>query len=276
MVIFEHLKCPDNPHINEKTIMRQVLILLCIFFLATPPLQGAELDGLQIAQKVYDRDDGNDSFAKVKMLLIDKNDRKRLRTLITASKDYGSVSKSFTRFYTPADIDGTAFLTWENNDGDDDQFLYLPALRRVRRVVSNQKKNRFVNTDFTYEDLQRRKVDQDTHRIMKTEMVDDRLCWVLEIIPVDDTNSQYGRRVSWVAQDLYIPLKVEFYDKRGRLVKRLLNRNLKKVDGIWTVFDAEMQDLKKKSRTLMRISEIKYNRGIPDRVFTKEYMMHGN
>jgi len=276
MVIFEHLKCPDNPHEFEKTIMRQILLLLCILFLSAPSVQGAELDGLQIAQKVYDRDDGKDSYAKVKMLLIDKNGRKRLRTLITAVKDYGSVSKSFTRFYTPADIDGTAFLTWENNDGDDDQFLYLPALRRVRRVVSNQKKNRFVNTDFTYEDLQRRKVDQDTHRILKTETYDDRLCWVLESIPVENANSQYSRRVSWVAQDLYIPLKVEFYDKRRRLVKQLLNRNLKKIDGFWTVMDAEMQDLNKKTRTLMRISEIKYNRGIPDRVFTKEYMMHGN
>ena len=128
--------------------MHQILILLCVFFLATPPVQGANLDGLQIAKKVYDRDDGKDSYAKVKMLLIDKNDRKRLRTLITASKDYGSVSKSLTRFYTPADIDGTAFLTWENKDGDDDQFLYLPALRRVRRVVSAQKKNRFVNTNL--------------------------------------------------------------------------------------------------------------------------------
>ena len=276
MMIFEHSKCSNNPHEFEKTIMRQILLLLCILFLSAPSVQGAELDGLQIAQKVYDRDDGKDSYAKVKMLLIDKNGRKRLRTLITAVKDYGSVSKSFTRFYTPADIDGTAFLTWENNDGDDDQFLYLPALRRVRRVVSNQKKNRFVNTDFTYEDLQRRKVDQDTHRILKTETYDDRLCWVLESIPVENANSQYSRRVSWVAQDLYIPLKVEFYDKRRRLVKQLLNRNLKKIDGFWTVMDAEMQDLNKKTRTLMRISEIKYNRGIPDRVFTKEYMMHGN
>ena len=92
--------------------MRQVLILLCIFFLSTSPLQSAELDGLQVAQKVYDRDDGNDSYAKVKMLLIDKKGRKRMRTLITAVKEYGSVNKSFTRFYTPADIDGTAFLTW--------------------------------------------------------------------------------------------------------------------------------------------------------------------
>lgn len=256
-------------------MMQHIILTLCIFFLSSLPLEGAALDGVQVAQKVYDRDDGKDSYAKVKMLLIDKKGHKRLRTLITAVKDYGNVTKSFTRFYTPAAIDGTAFLTWENSDGDDDQFLYLPALRRVRRVVSTQKKNRFVNTDFTYEDLQRRKVAKDTHQILKTETYDGHTCWVLESIPKKKSSSQYGKRVSWVAQDLYIPIKVEFYDKRGRLVKRLLNRNLKKVDGIWTVMDTEMQDLKRRSRTLMRISEIQYNRGIPGRVFTKEYMIHG-
>lgn len=255
--------------------MLHIILILLTFFLFPLPVEGVELDGLQVAQKVYDRDDGKDSYAKVKMLLIDKKGRKRLRTLISAVKDYGNVSKSLTRFYTPADIDGTAFLTWENDDVDADQFLYLPALRRVRRVVSTQKKNRFVNTNFTYEDLERRKVEKDTHQILKTETYDGHACWVLESIPKKDANSQYGKRVSWVAQDLYIPLKVEFYDKRGRLMKRLLNRKLKKVEGIWTVMDTEMQDLKRKSRTLMRISEIKYNRGIPDRVFTKEYMMHG-
>jgi outer membrane lipoprotein-sorting protein len=256
-------------------MLQHSIILLLLILLPASVALGTEVDGRAIAKMVYDRDDGKDSFAKVKMLLMDKRGRKRFRTLMTAVKDYGNLSKSFTRFYTPADIDGTAFLTWENEDGDDDQFLYLPALRRVRRVVSTQKKNRFVNTDFTYEDLQRRKVGKDNHRILRTEVYDGRKCWVLESIPKDEDNSQYGKRVSWVAQDIFIPLKIEYYDKRQRLIKRQLNSNLKQIDGIWTVMDTEMQDLKKDRRTLMRISEIRYNRGIPDRVFTKEYMMHG-
>ena len=276
MVIFEHLKCSDNPHINRKNHYAADTNTLVYPISVNATCAGRRVGWASDCPK------GIRSGRWQRLLCQGQNAADRQKWPKTpanpdhGSKDYGSVSKSFTRFYTPADIDGTAFLTWENNDGDDDQFLYLPALRRVRRVVSNQKKNRFVNTDFTYEDLQRRKVDQDTHRILKTETYDDRLCWVLESIPVENANSQYSRRVSWVAQDLYIPLKVEFYDKRGRLVKQLLNRNLKKIDGFWTVMDAEMQDLNKKTRTLMRISEIKYNRGIPDRVFTKEYMMHGN
>ncbi len=234
------------------------------------------MDGTQVAQKVYDRDDGDDSYARVKMLIIDKRGQKRLRTLVTATKDYPEGIKIFTRFYTPADIDGTAFLTWENENGDNDQFLYLPALRRVRRVVSSQKKNRFVNTDFTYEDLERRKVALDDHRILRTETFAGHSCWVLESTPKKASSSQYGKRVSWIAQDLNMTLRVDFYDPNGKPLKRLLFSSLKDIDGIWTAIDTEMQDLERESRTLMRITDIKYNQGIPDRVFTKEYMQHGN
>lgn len=233
------------------------------------------MNGLQVARKVYNRDDGKDSYAKVKMLLINRDGHKRLRTLIIATKDYGELKKTFIRFYSPADIAGTAFLTWEHKDGDNDQFLYLPVLRRVRRVVSTQKGHHFVNTDFTYEDLQRRKIDEDTHKILKIETYDGHPCWVLKSIPKNKDSSQYGKRISWIAQGIYIPLKVAFYNRRGQLVKRLFNRNLKKIDGIWTVIDTEMQDLRRNHRTYMRIVEIHYNSGIPDRVFTKEYMMHG-
>jgi hypothetical protein len=260
---------------TERSVVWKIVIVFTAFFFSAPLLECAEPDGRQIAQIVYDRDDGRDSYAKIKMLLIDKKGRKRLRTLITAVKDYGEVSKRFTRFYTPKEIEGTAFLTWEISQGDDEQFLYLPALKRVRRVVSTQKKNRFVNTDYTYEDLERRKVERDVHRVLRTETYDSRSCWVVESIPQKNDNTQYSKRVSWVDQELYIPLKIDYYDKRKRLAKRLLNENIKKIDGIWTAMDTEMRDLIKKRRTLMRIGEIHYNRGIPDKVFTKAYMMHG-
>ncbi|MBT8342201.1 MAG: outer membrane lipoprotein-sorting protein [Desulfatitalea sp.] len=239
------------------------------------PICAWSTDGNAVAQKVYDRDDGKDSYARLKMLLIDKKGHKRLRTLITAVKDYGTLSKSYTRFYTPSAIDGTTFLTWEVHDSDNDQFLYLPALRRVRRVVSRQKKNRFVNTDFTFEDLERRKVSLDSHRILKVEAYSGYSCWVLESIPKEKESSQYGKRVSWIAKDLHMALRIDFYDSRGNLVKRMLNRNLKKIDGIWTAMDSEMQDLKRRSRTILRITQVKYNKGIPDHIFSKEYMRHG-
>ena len=248
--------------------------LFVVFFTCTS--FAWSLDGCTLAQKVYDRDDGKDSYAKLKMLLIDKHGHKRPRTLVAATKDYGQLSKSYTCFTTPASIDGTSFLTWENEGRDDDQFLYLPALRRVRRIVSTRKKNRFVNTDYTYEDLERRKVDEDIHRIYGDETYNNYECWLLESIPKDSHNSQYGKRLSWIVKDIFVPIKTEYYDKKGRLIKRFLANSLKKIDAIWTVMESEMHDLERKHRTLMKISEIHYNRRIEDRIFTKGYMLHSN
>lgn len=232
------------------------------------------IDGVQIAQKVADRNDGQDATSKIRMLLIDKRGKKRFRNLITVVKKYGDVSKSYMRFNSPADIEGTAFLTWENKARDDDQFLYLPALQRVRRIVSSQKSNRFVNTDYTYEDLQSREVAQDTHTILREENIDKYDCWILESIPKSTDDSQYGKRIIWVIKEIYLPIKIEFYDKRNRLFKIHTGKNIQKVDGIWTILDAEMKDLKKEHRTLMKTDEIQYNRNVSDEIFTKGYMRH--
>ena len=181
---------------NRKTAFMAVIVI-CLFtnsFWLQAVQDAQAMDGTQLAQLVHDRDDGKDSYAKVDMTLIDKNGSKRERTLITATKDYGPLVKTYLRFTSPPSIEGTAFLTWENEDRNDDQFLYLPELRRVRRIVSSQKDNRFVNTDYTYEDLERRKVDEDVHRIIGEESYNGRKCWVLESIPKDMDDSQYSKR----------------------------------------------------------------------------------
>lgn len=257
---------------------KYVKIILTLAFFAAGcivfPLCSSALDGRGLAQKVYDRDDGKDSYAKVRMLLVDKRGKKRFRTLITAVKEYGSTIKSYTRFTSPADIDGTSFLTWENEEREDDQFLYLPALKRVRRIVSTQKKNRFVNTDYTYEDLERRKVGLDCHKILREEKVGTYDCWVLERTPKELKKTQYSKRISWIAMDIYVPVKTVYYDKKGRLLKEFFSRRIRRVDGIWSITESEMHDHKRKHRTLMKTTELRYNRGVSDRVFTKAYMMH--
>ncbi|MFH0725670.1 MAG: outer membrane lipoprotein-sorting protein [Pseudomonadota bacterium] len=235
---------------------------------------GEVMDGLVLAQRVYERDAGKDSQAEARMLLVDKSGEKRFRTLITYTKDYGKTSKIFIRFTSPANIEGTSFLTWENEEREDDQFLYLPALQRVRRVVSSQKSNRFVNTDFTYEDLQSRKVEADDHKILRDEMWNGHDCRVLESIPKEGSETQYGKRISWIVKDIYLPVKTEFYDKDSALIKVFSAKEIKQVDGIWTVMESEMEDLDRNHRTLMKTTDIRYNTDIPDRVFTEGYMAH--
>lgn len=259
-----------------RMLSRRGVPSLFVFFLCavlTSQAPAAEMDGRTLAKKVYERDDGRDSYAYVKMLLIDKRGNKRFRETISATKDYGRLSKSLMKFTSPASIKDTAFLTWENEDRDDDQFLYLPALRRVRRIVANQKDSQFVNTDYTYEDMQKRKVDKDTHTILGSEEVEGYDCWVLESVPKDPESSQYGKVISWIIKDIYIPVKTEYYEKkRGRLEKTHLAKEIQKIDGIYSVMESEMKSFKRQHRTLMKTDSIKYNTNIPDRIFTRRYL----
>jgi len=257
-----------------RLLIRLVLAALIICcWLAHSPASPA-MDGPTLAKKVYERDDGRDSYAKMQMVLINKRGKKRSRSLVTANKDFGTLSKSYTRFTSPASINGTGFLSWENEDRDDDQFIYLPALRRVRRIVAKQKTNRFVNTDYTYEDMQKRKVEKDNHTILRSEPYEHYDCWVLESIPKESSNSQYGKRIGWIVKDIYVPARIEYYDKKNRLIKLFTVRHLENIDGIWTIMESEMHDLKRKHRTLEKFFAVQYNRGIPDRVFTRRYLEH--
>ena len=251
-----------------------LFMMIFVFSMGLPSILMA-MDGLSLAQKVYERDTGADSRATVRMLLIDKRGSKRFRTMITADKKYGNISKSYIRFLAPADIKGTAFLTWENIDRDDDQFLYLPALKRVRRIVATQKTSRFVNTDYTYEDMQRRKPEQDRHQIIGEEQILKRDCWILESIPKNPEDSQYEKRKSWIAQDIFLPLKGQYFGRKDRLVKEFIAYKIKEVDNIWAVVESEMRDFRKKHRTLMKTEDIKFNCGVADRVFTESHLLHG-
>ncbi|MCQ9207633.1 MAG: outer membrane lipoprotein-sorting protein [Omnitrophica bacterium] len=256
---------------NTKTFTLTV-VLLC----AIVPVFNADaltpLTGDEIAQMVYNRDDGEDSYSKIEMILIDKNGNERVRSLITHTKDYGELRKNFVRFFSPADIEETGFLSWENEAGDDTQYLYLPDLGRSRRIVSSQKDLRFVNTDFTYEDMQRRRPEKDSHKLLKEEKWHGYSCYVVEYTPKEKKSSQYAKTVQWIEKESLIPVKVEFYNKKGKIFKELKVAKLEKVNGIWTSMDMLMDDFSEKHKTRMRVLEVLYNRGMDDEVFTLQNM----
>lgn len=257
----------------KNVVFVMVMVYALIFGV---PVQAETFNGREIARMVYDREIGTDSYANVQILLIDKRGNKRNRTFISATKKYGDLLKTYIRFTSPADIEGTAFLTWENEGRDDDQFLYLPSLKRVRRIIASQKNSRFVNTDYTYEDLQIREVDEDWHQLLNEEKYNDFDCWVLESVPKDPDSTQYGKRISWIGKKSHVPVKVEYFDKRDRMVKRYRAAMLKKIDGIWTATEYEMHDVQREHRTLMKLTDIVYNSGVEDRLFSKTYLQYAN
>jgi len=247
-------------------------VLLIVLVLLYPGLTAGNdvLSGKEIMESSFNRDDGRDAYFKIEMTLVDKSGSERKRSLEIYTRDYDNLIKTFIKFTAPADIAGTAFLSWENAPGEDTQYLYLPALGRPRRIVSSQKNLSFVNTDFTYEDMQRRNPDKDEHTFIREDYFDARPCYVIESKPKD--NSQYSRRVSWVDKESRVIIRIDFYDKKGDILKVFKVTHLDKRDGIWTAVRTTMENLKEKHLTRMRVVEARYNQGLADEIFTLRNM----
>jgi hypothetical protein len=225
---------------------------------------------LRLAQAVYDRPIGRDSASRVTMLLGKKGKKTKKRILYAYTLDKGnSERRALMRFITPKDVKGTGLLSMDYPGDESDQWLYLPSLDRVRRISSKRKGGRFVGSDFFYEDLADREVDMDKHRILGQDKVGGVNCTLLESIPVKRSNSVYTRRIGCIHPKLLIPLRVDFYQKKDKPVKRLQARKIKKVQGYWTVFESIMTNLKTGHRTQLITNDIVYDQDIPDSLFSQ-------
>ncbi|MDY0267984.1 outer membrane lipoprotein-sorting protein [Trichloromonas sp.] len=258
-----------------KTRLKYFLVILStvfFFLMLIASAMGSNdfgIDGRELALKVRDRENGDDFTAQGTMELIDKNSNRRERTFVLYRKDQGDLSKQVLRFLSPADIAGTAFLSTELNTKETEQLLFLPSLKRTRRIVSSQKATSFVNTDFTYEDMERRDVDLWEHKILAVEKIGQAECFVLESVPKEKTNTEYSLIKSWVIKDINVPIKVDYYDKKKRLFKEYRVTNLKNIQGVWTEMQVSMADLLSGHRTLMSNGDVAYNSGLNDDLFTE-------
>jgi hypothetical protein len=242
-------------------------------FLIGLPAASFALTGTEIMTKVHDRENGKSSIVESTMILTNDRGQTKERVVRAVRKEYGDLSKSMIRFLSPADVKGTGFLIWENADRDDDQFLYLPALKQdPRRIASSEKGSRFMGTEFTYEDLENRKVDKDNHTLLREETLDGKKVYVVESIPKGGSDSQYKKLVSWVRPDVWIPVKIEFYDNNGALLKVLTVKKIEQIQGIWTTMDSIMDNVQDKKKTELVLGKVQYNSDIPDEFFTERYL----
>lgn len=255
----------------KKFVLISIIAILSICFFTGNSI--ADMTGKELAQRIYDRDIGQDSSAISCMELIYKNGKKRVRYFtIRTIKDENGLMRQMIKFQSPAEIRGTGFLSIEREDNEIYQFLYLPALNRIRRVGLSNKGGSFVNTNFTYEDMERRPVKNDEHEIVGEAIKGNTDCYILKSRPKEEAESQYSLIKSWVAKNSYVPVYTEFYNKKGKLTKIYEATELKKVDGIWTVIEATMKKLKKNTKTIIRIKKIKYNSGLLPKRFKKRYL----
>ncbi|OGP63475.1 MAG: hypothetical protein A2V65_11515 [Deltaproteobacteria bacterium RBG_13_49_15] len=230
---------------------------------------GSQITGRELAQKVYSRENGDDAVAQMHMILIDESGKERVREFTAYRKDFVALSRQVLRFTAPSDIQGTAFLSIEKTGGETEQFLFLPSLRRSRRIVSSQKSHRFVNSDFSYEDMERRPVDSFDHRIAGEEKIDSVECLILESTPKNKANSQYSLIKSWIAKDTDIPLKADHFDEKKELLKTYRVLEVKPFQNIKTETYLVMEDAKRRTKTVLTLVKISYNTGIKDDIFTQ-------
>ncbi len=235
----------------------------------------AQMSGQQIMEKVYFNPTGDDTQGELTMTLINNRGEQRVRNLSQFIKNDDKVEKKIMFFLSPADVRNTSFMNWSYTDGRaDDQWIYLPALRRVRRISSDSKGDYFMGSDFTYDDLGDRHPNMDTHKILREETIDGKACYVVESVP-KDANYMYSKTITWVMKDNFLGLKREFYDDRGRLLKTLSLKNYDRISGFWTILEVEMHNVQRNHRTNMKFSNVKKNQGIPDSKFTERSMTLG-
>lgn len=259
------------------------IILLCIALLLWASsyinpayAQTAKLTGKDIILEVDNRPDGDDRKSVMHMTLINKRGRTRERTVLSYQKDYGKDTKAIMLFQKPADVKGTSFLSWEYNDPekDDDRWLYLPALKKVRRISGSSKNDYFMGTDFTYDDLGGRSVDEDIHELLHEEEVDGVKCWVVESAP-KDKDYMYSKVIRWIRQDSYVAAKAEYYDKMGLMMKILTISDVREQDGFWTIFKMKMDNKQEKHKTILELEDMHYNTKVKDSMFKVSNLERG-
>ena len=270
------------------------MVALLVLLLAAAGMSQAsqpKLTADDIARRVQDRDIGRDSRSSMRMKLYDRQGRVRERALtMSALRGRGTPGagpaappgdRLLIRFDYPNDIRGTGFLVWEHPDTDDERFLFLPSLGRVRRIAGSETQESFVGSDFTYEDIGGREFDEYTYALVEENASwtppsggPARPAWRLESRRKDGA-AQFPRVVSLVLKDSFIAVQADIYNRRNEKQKTYNVRKLDQVKGIWTAMDAEMVNALEKSRTELLVEKADYNVGLRDSDFTRRELERG-
>ena len=192
------------------------------------------LNGEQIAERSSDLSVGNTSHMAVQMDLIESDGSVSTRLIEEWSKDKEDGESVLMVFRAPASVKNTRFLQVTNDDRADDKWIYLPALKRVRRIASSDGSKSFMGSDATYDDMSTRELDADTHELVEEGSYENWSCYILKNIPVDAEGSQYSYRMVWIDKDSFVPVKSEMYDSHGELLKVMEVEVLEQRNGYWT------------------------------------------
>ncbi len=261
----------------------RILLLFAAAIFAGNQLQAQALTAREIVEKMQNRDDGDNEISDMEMILIDKNKKIRVRKIRTFSKDKGRDNRRIMFFLTPADVRGTGFLTYDYDDygKNDDQWLYLPALNKVKRISAGDKSSSFMGSDFNYSDMTKKNLPDYDFTLMKELEINGVKVWQIQSVPksrkvIKETG--YKKGVIFIRQDNFVAIRAIYWVARGTRRKYMEVKDLQLIDGIWTVKEIHMTTKEGKRavhKTILKISNIRYNQNLQDNMFTTRQLEKG-
>jgi outer membrane lipoprotein-sorting protein len=230
---------------------------------------GAEMTGQEIVEQAnlasYYR--GDDGKSDVKMVITDSLGRTREKemTILRRDDEDGGEQKFYVYFERPSDEKGTTYLVWKKPGGDDDRWLYLPAMDLVRRIASSDKRSSFVGSDFAYEDISGRGTGEDDHTLLGEEEGH----YKIKSVPRDPGSVEFDHFITWVDKKNFLPVRAELYDKNGKLYKKMEALEVTEIQGYPTVTRMRAENLNSGGSTVSSFSNVVYDLGLDDKIFTE-------
>lgn len=241
----------------------------------------SEAEADKIIGKVRDRADGNDYYSEASLITIENDGNERTRKLIYLQKD-SEESENFIIYFTePKDVEKVAFKIAnyaEITGKEDDQWMYLPAFRKTRRISASDKRGSFMGSAFSYIDLDKPRVGDYSQKLVGEELAMGRDCHVIERIPVSDAvinKTGYHRTVVWVDKERFMVLRQTYYDAKNVLFKEMNVKKLEEVDGVWSVMDSEMVNRVNEKSSRLLFTYLKYDVGLEESLFAEKTLRIG-
>jgi len=254
--------------------------LVLAWLLLPVTASGAEMTGRRVMELQKERQKSRTEVERQKVTLVDRGGDERTREARRYLKESGEDEyRGLFVFLGPADIRGTALLTWQHRDRDDDQWLYLPAKGRMQRITGGGETGYFMGTDFTYEDLKGEDLDGQQYVVLREDESGGTPCWVVEARPTGDgagRRSAYGRRLLWIAKETLASLRIEYFDRRDKPLKVLTAEGWERIAGsVWRPGKLRMENLRSGHRTLVETVERALDRELADETFTERFVLKG-
>lgn len=262
-----------------------LLFILCLgaFFVSIPLTRAMAITGLEIMEQVDARDDGDCMVADMSMLLIDRHGNERLRSLKVFSRDQGQDTWRVQFFLAPADVKDAAFLTYDYHSGakDDDQWLFLPALHKTKRIASADKSASYMGSDLSYADMTRRVVDEWRYTLLKESKVDGHPVWLVEAIPRDEEVAErygYEKSVLFIRQDIFFIVRSVNWIRGSGELKYMEVSRLEQIDGIWVGTEIRVKTAAgrvTRHRTVLTFDNVRFNQPLDKDLFSVRRLEKG-